>query len=290
MHEVCQGQVLNCRRVFLGMDVSIIITTYDWPEALEVNLRSVLGQTREPDEVIVADDGSNSNTAEVVRKVLGPSSIKWGHVWQEDKGIRQARIKNLGVRYSAGDYLIFVDHDVVMHPAFIADHLSAAEKGVFLQGKRCFLPVDYTEEVLANGFGSPPSPFLYGLENKKNAYRSPLLHRLGCRRKGFQKSLRGCNLSMHRTDFLMVDGYDETFDQLWGREDSDICYRLFHNKIKVRNLWFLALQYHLHHEVIKRNKEDSLDVELRNVLFERRKKAVRGFSSLSDEGEVISAS
>lgn len=218
------------------MDVSIIVTTFNWPEALEVNLRSVLAQTREPDEIIVADDGSNSKTAEVVGKVLKSSRIKWRHVWHEDKGIRQARIKNLGVKYSGSDYLIFVDHDVVMHPAFIADHLSAAEKGIFLQGKRCFLPVDYTERVLVNGFGSLPSPFLRGLENKKNAYRSPFLHRLFCRRKSFQKSLRGCNLSMHRTDFLMVDGYDETFDQLWGREDSDICYRLFHNKIKVRNL------------------------------------------------------
>ena len=95
---------------------------------------------------------------------------------------------------------------------------------------------------------------------------------------------------MHRADFLTVDGYDETFDQLWGREDSDICYRLFHNEIKVRNLWFLALQYHLHHEVMKRDKEDRLDVELKNVLSEKRKKAVKGFSLLSDEGKVISAS
>jgi len=272
------------------MDVSIIITTFNWPEALEVNLRSVLAQTRKPDEVIVADDGSNSKTAEVVGKVLRPSKINWRHVWHEDKGIRQARIKNLGVKYSGSDYLIFVDHDVVMHPAFIADHLSAAEKGVFLQGKRSFLPEDYTREVLAKGFGNPPSPFLRGLENKKNAYRSPFLGRLFCRRKGFQKSLRGCNLSMHRTDFLVVDGYDETFDLLWGREDSDICYRLFHSGRKVQNLWFSALQYHLHHRVIKRRERDRLDEELERNRQEKRKRSLIGFSRLSPEGMVIASS
>jgi len=94
---------------------------------------------------------------------------------------------------------------------------------------------------------------------------------------------------MSREDFLKVDGYDETFDQLWGREDSDICYRLFHNGIRVRNLWFSALQYHLYHTIIKKNEEDRLDRELRLVIEQKRKRALEGFSKLSSEGEVIGA-
>jgi hypothetical protein len=95
---------------------------------------------------------------------------------------------------------------------------------------------------------------------------------------------------MHREDFLRVDGYDEVFDQLWGREDSDICYRLFHNNVRIRNLWFCGLQYHLHHRITKARGKDRLDEELERVLQEGRKKAIRGFSSLSPEGSIVSAS
>ena len=89
---------------------------------------------------------------------------------------------------------------------------------------------------------------------------------------------------------MRVDGYDETFDRLWGREDSDICYRLFHNGVRMRNLWFSAVQYHLYHEVIKKRERDRLDEELDRNLREKRKRALNGFSRLSVEGEVEAAS
>jgi glycosyltransferase involved in cell wall biosynthesis len=272
------------------MEVTLIITTYNWPEALEVTLESVLKQTRIPDEVVVADDGSDPKTAETVEKVLRPSKVKWRHAWHPDQGIRQARIKNLGVRYSRGDYLIFIDHDVVLHSQFVTDHLSSAQRGLFLQGKRCFLPAECTKKLLSHGMRDIPSPYLRGMENRKNALRIPWLGRILSRPRGFQVTLRGCNLSMHREDFMRVDGYDETFDQLWGREDSDICYRMFHSGMKVKNLWFSALQYHLHHKVTKRAEEDRLDLELREIIHEKRKKSLKGFSQLSEEGEVIGSS
>jgi glycosyltransferase involved in cell wall biosynthesis len=272
------------------MEVSLIITTYNWPEALEVTLESSLTQTRIPDEVVVADDGSHPKTAEIVEKVLRPSKVKWRHAWHADHGIRQARIKNLGVRHSRGEYLVFIDHDVVLHPQFIADHLSNAQRGLFLQGKRCFLPEAYTKQLLSHGTMDLPPPFLRSMENRKNAFRVPWLGRILSTPRGFQVTLRGCNLSMHREDFMRVDGYDETFDQLWGREDSDICYRMFHSGMRVKNLWFSALQYHLHHKATKRTGEDRLDLELRKIIHEKRKKALKGFSQLSSEGEVIASS
>ena len=272
------------------LTASLIITTYNWPEALRVTLHSVLRQSRHPEEVIVADDGSGPETAHVVREILGPSDLRWRHVWHRDEGIRQARIKNLGVRYSSGLYLIFIDHDVVLHPDFVSDHLFMAEKDVFLQGKRVFLPEDYTKKSLMNGFFPPPSLCLRGLENRKNAFRLPRIGKLLSRLKKFQTSLRGCNLSMYKDDFLEVDGYDETFDQLWGREDSDICYRLFHNGLRIKNLWFLALQYHLYHRVKKNREKDRLDYELLKNRNEKRVKAIKGFSQLSTEGEIIADS
>jgi glycosyltransferase involved in cell wall biosynthesis len=40
-----------------GMKVSVIVTTYNWPQALRLVLQGLARQTRLPEEVIVADDG-----------------------------------------------------------------------------------------------------------------------------------------------------------------------------------------------------------------------------------------
>ncbi len=269
------------------MKASLIITTYNWPQALAVVLNSALQQTYPDFEIILADDGSTVETADIVRDSLDTASISWRHVRHEDRGIRQARVKNLAVSKAAGDYLIFIDHDVALHPRFVEDHIRFAEKNCFLQGKRVFLPPHLTTNYLAKGLFSPPSPWAGGLENRKNGFRLPGLGQWMNHRKSFQTSLRGCNLSMHKDAFLAVDGYDEVFDGLWGREDSDICYRLFHSGQRIKNLWLAALQYHLHHPSIKRLQRDRLDEELAIIIKEKRRKAIHGFSRLSAEGQLI---
>ncbi|MGD9309915.1 MAG: glycosyltransferase [Desulfosarcina sp.] len=272
------------------MTVSIIITTYNWPEALALVIRSVIKQTIQDIELIVADDGSGGETDAVTKRVLVDADFPWKHVKHEDHGIRQARIKNLGVKYATGEYLVFIDHDVVLHPDFLKDHLNLAQPGCFLQGKRAFLSKKQTDGAFLSRQLIAYSPFSKGLENRKNALRMPALGKLLSRPKSFQTSLRGCNLSMRRSDFTAVDGYDETFDQLWGREDSDICYRLFHSGIKIKNLWFSALQYHLFHPSIKNRQRDRLDEELQIIRDTKRSKALIGYSCLSAEGGVVSGS
>ena len=56
---------------------SLIVTTYKWPEALRATLRSILKQSVKPNQVVVADDGSSPETAEVVKEVLGSSGLRW---------------------------------------------------------------------------------------------------------------------------------------------------------------------------------------------------------------------
>ena len=50
------------------MKISVIVTTYNRPDALKRVLDGLLCQTRLPDEIIIADDGSNEET----QKMLGP--------------------------------------------------------------------------------------------------------------------------------------------------------------------------------------------------------------------------
>lgn len=44
------------------MKTTLLITTYNWPKALELVLYSVLHQHVKPDEVVIADDGSTEET------------------------------------------------------------------------------------------------------------------------------------------------------------------------------------------------------------------------------------
>ena len=270
--------------------VSVILTTYNWPTALGLTLQSILKQSRRPDQVIIADDGSDQETPEVVEQVLRPSGLSWCHVSHEHKGVRQSRIKNLAVSHSKYPYLVFVDQDTVLHPDFVADHLSMAQEGVFLQGKRSLLPESYTRKILGDGRFMAPPPWLQGLGNRKNTLRSPALGRLLASPKKFHTALRGCNLSLFKSDFLEVDGFDETYDESWGREDSDFCYRLFHGGVSIKFLWFMALQYHLYHGATTNWDRERLDMELQKNVKERRVKALKGFSQLSSEGKIVAAS
>jgi len=272
------------------MEVALIITTYNWPTALELTLRSVTAQTRVPDEILVADDGSDAETAHMIKKVLGSGSVPWCHVRHADQGVRQSRIKNLAVRHSRSDYLIFVDHDVVLHPNFVRDHLSMAENRLFLQGKRVLLPRAETERIMERGIFHAPNPWMKGLSNRKNTFRLPWIGRRLSRPKRFERTLRGCNLSLFREDFLQVDGFDEVFDGSWGREDSDFCYRLFHAGVQVKTLWFMAVQYHLFHGVTAKWDKERLDEEIERNLREERKTARQGYSCLTQEGDIVAAS
>ena len=48
------------------MKTSLIIATYNWPAALELVLLSLLKQSRLPDEIIIADDGSTKETKQLI--------------------------------------------------------------------------------------------------------------------------------------------------------------------------------------------------------------------------------
>lgn len=52
------------------------------------------------------------------------------HAWQEDKGFRLAESRNNALRMAHGDYIVFIDGDIIMERHFIADHERLAEKDI----------------------------------------------------------------------------------------------------------------------------------------------------------------
>ena len=90
------------------MRASLIVTTYNRPDALHLVLQSVLQQTVPPAEIIVADDGSGADTAETVGRFAKTSPIPVKHVWQEDQGFRAAQSRNRALAAAQGPYMVLI--------------------------------------------------------------------------------------------------------------------------------------------------------------------------------------
>jgi GT2 family glycosyltransferase len=89
--------------------VSVIITCYNYGRYLKQAIDSVVSQTYKNIEIIVVDDGSTDNTQEVIRNCPGVKSVTVHRV-----GASAAR--NIGVQFSSGSLLVFLDADDYLYP------------------------------------------------------------------------------------------------------------------------------------------------------------------------------
>ena len=92
-------------------EISVIVPSYNYADYVSACIQSVLDQTYTDFEVIVVDDGSKDNTAEVVNRFTDP---RVRYIYQENKGLPGAR--NTGIRASRGKLLAFLDSDDKYHP------------------------------------------------------------------------------------------------------------------------------------------------------------------------------
>ncbi|MCL5024795.1 MAG: glycosyltransferase family 2 protein [Nitrospirae bacterium] len=233
------------------MKVSLIITTYDSPGALEKVVEGILVQSRLPDEIIIADDGSDERTSSVVRRISEAASVPVFHVWQEHKGFRAARIRNEAIKRSSGDYLILLDGDCVVDRHFISDHLRLAEERCFVQGKRAHISKDAVEDFShghANSVRKMLGMVLRGhVSNIHHLIRFPSFPSIRNRKL---KGIKSCNMGFFRRDVFAVNGFNEEFTS-WGNEDSELACRFFQYGLTKKVHPFMAICFHLWHPTNK---------------------------------------
>jgi len=231
---------------------SLIISTYNWPEALRLCLLSVIGQSVLPDEVIVADDGSTADTTAVVEAMRPLIPVKLVHIWQEDEGFQLSRIRNKAIASSTCDYIIQIDGDLILHKHFVRDHLALSKRGTFVAGSRVLMNKPLSEALLNQ---QKPNIRLFqsGLGNFTNRFSITWLSRYMADRyrTGDIFALRGCNMAFWREDLIRVNGYNEIF-HAWGREDNEIAVRLFNAGLKKRAIKFGGVVFHIHHPEVDR--------------------------------------
>ena len=133
--------------------ISVIIPTYNRAALLKKAVDSVLAQHDVELELLVVDDGSTDNTAEVMAGITDP---RVRYLPQEcNRGACAAR--NVGVREARGEYIAFQDSDDQWHPDKLARQLEyLLEKNADIvfcamnrhdeqKGKTTFFPPDHTE-------------------------------------------------------------------------------------------------------------------------------------------------
>ncbi|MCC8153459.1 MAG: glycosyltransferase [Tannerellaceae bacterium] len=110
---------------------SLIVSTYNRPEALNLCLKSIARQKVLPNEVVIGDDGSKEETRLLIEKFQKDFPVPIKHIWHEDKGFRLAMSRNKAVANCDYEYILEIDGDLILHPLYVSDHLYFAQKSFF---------------------------------------------------------------------------------------------------------------------------------------------------------------
>jgi hypothetical protein len=240
------------------MKCTVIVPTYNRPQALKLCLLSLAQQSRLPDEVLIADDGSGQETKDVVvemtDRLLDRFPIR--HVWHEDVGFRKPKILNETVRQSTGEYLIFLDGDCIAHRHFVKAHLDRSDPDAVLGGKRVEIGREMSEKITQDGtiYNTVSIRLLWDAARRRsrrvgegfyvtNRFVRYLLHR----DRIHLKSIIGCNFSLYRDLFYAINGCDEDFLD-GSAEDIDIGVRAVNLGKHLRSVRALAIIFHLWHK------------------------------------------
>jgi glycosyltransferase involved in cell wall biosynthesis len=231
--------------------VSLIISTYDNPAALRLSLLGVLAQSRPPDEIVIADDGSSEATAALLRQPKF-AALPIRHAWHPDRGWRKSKVMNLAIALSTGEYLVGMDGDCIPRRDFLASHLRHARPRMFLSGPLIRVPADIhqgftDEEILDNWIFSPrqlearwPAAARHRRQLEPGRLE-PWLNLVSWR----PCVLMGGNFSLWRSDVLAVNGFDESF--VYGKEDRELGVRLRNAGVASRWLKYSLIVLHLDH-------------------------------------------
>lgn len=249
--------------------VTLLISTYNWEDALRLCLLSVSAQTVAPHEIVIADDGSREETRKLIDSFREVLNVPIVHVWQEDKGFRKTMILNKAIAQAKGDYIIQVDGDVIMERHFIQDHAEMMEKGYFVCGSRTKLGYVVTRRIIGSlnlrlNMTDLKASFIL------NGFRSKVIRSfLSERYARVIDHMRGCNVAFWRDDFIAINGYNEDLQE-WGHEDGELVYRLYFLGVKKKALKMGGIVYHLWHKEASRDNEkvhlSTLDTVKRNRL------------------------
>jgi glycosyltransferase involved in cell wall biosynthesis len=269
------------------MLISVIVTTYNRPDALRAVLAGLLAERDRTFEILIADDGSRDDTRQLVESIAAESPLSIKHVWQEDRGFRAGAARNRAAAATKGEYLLFLDGDCVPRPDWIERHRALAERGWMVAGNRILLAEAFTRQVLEQQIPIHEWTDSHWQEEKVRGDINrtwPLHHlwlgplrRIAARR---WQRVRTCNLGVWADDFRAVNGFDETFEG-WGFEDSELAVRLISYGVRRKEGAFATGVLHLWHRENDRAHEGRNWEKLQQRIASGQIRAERGLQEVA---------
>jgi glycosyltransferase involved in cell wall biosynthesis len=274
--------------------ISIILTTYNQPEWLRKVLWGYEVQTFKDFEVLIADDGSDAPTCEVVEAFRDRGILAIQHIWHLHNGFQKCKILNAAIMASEADYLLFSDGDCIPRNDFVEVHFQRARMGRFLSGGYVKLTLSVsqaiTEEdiraqrpfdaVWLRSHGQPRSLKL--LKLTRSTYLAGLLNAVATTRPTWN----GHNVSGWKEGLLRVNGYNE--DMQYGGLDRELGERLVNAGLRGLQIRYSAVCVHLDHarpyktpETLARNRAVRAAVR-RDRIIRPPPRGLGGQSSISD--------
>ncbi|NHQ86959.1 glycosyltransferase [Iodobacter sp. HSC-16F04] len=219
------------------LQISVVIPTYNRADLLRYTLESLVLQTLDKQlfEVIVVDDGGSDNSEEVVRAFAEQLNIKY--FWQEDKGFRAGKARNIGTAIAEGQYIVFIDTGVLLGSKTLEVHAqvhSQSEFPVVIIGYVYGFEVDNSllEEMSAQiDYQTPDATInrlaLLGAHDVRQQQYDELGDNISNWPAPFD-IFWTCHASAERAQLLKAGLFDESFNS-WGGEDVDLGVRLHLN-------------------------------------------------------------
>jgi glycosyltransferase involved in cell wall biosynthesis len=254
------------------MHMSVIISTYNKPHDLERVLWGFAVQTRPDFQVVVADDGSGPETADLIRRMRANTQLDLLHVWHEDRGFRKTAILNRAIVASRGDHLLFTDGDCIPRRDLLDVHYRLTEPRRYLAGGYLKLPERVSaaitvDDVTSGRFARLEWLRAHGWRPGRRALRLVGSERLAALFDWLTPTaahFHGNNASVERAALLEVNGFEGEMG--YGGLDRALGYRLENLGVKGRQIRHRAVSLHLHHDRPYRD----LDVVRQNRLIMER--------------------
>lgn len=233
------------------MRISVIVSTYNQPRALDLVLTGLARQTRPADEIVIADDGSGAETWALLEAWRGRLPVPLRHVWQPDAGFRKCRILNRAIAAARGDYLVFFDGDCIPAGWCLATHARRAAPQRYVSGGKVLLDARVSARLdagaVAAGVLDRPGAWWRGVAKRRRLVvsRIPGLRDALDRHVPRPPGWRGENASTWAVHARAVGGFDERFT--YGYEDADFGQRLLLAGVRGVSVRYTAPVYHLDH-------------------------------------------
>lgn len=223
--------------------VSLIITAPANLEIFALSLKSVLTQSILPNEIIIINPSTDDALKESIKEFEKKSFIRVTTI-QPEEDLNVAQLKNTAIAMSRYDYLTFVDGSSVLHRHFIKDHVSAAKRGVYLQGETLRVDKKISAKIMESKKLSLPfvyrRPFLF-----YKGFRIILLAKIFAmfvQKKPQKYGLN--NFSIFKSELVKLNGFDEAFAQ-FKNCDKDFLERLYISGAKRKRMRYNAILYRL---------------------------------------------